>query len=323
MSLGWQTESAILPSKAKPIHVDNKSMVGLKALVLQQEQQLKLKQGSSQERTMRNLSKVSLYQGQKRQQDHEKSGHKNDNNNKSSSSTNNKNDTESDPQELAIEIRAQRALEAKARLYEEMSKGSVTVGQQSGLVDFNAKKKTRIEGNKEDDPWRRDNSGSSSHSENHYQDGRDGLERDSVKKGETSSRVLIYGYGPDQWQWNGAPSAGGQGNKEVDDHMKAYKEERQQERQYQHEIERRVEEEMNKPISSISQEARVKTQWEKTLNSSARDYLDAIHRETERGRESSGGDMAIGEKKSAREERLELLKRRREEKLIGTKPANS
>jgi hypothetical protein len=30
MSLGWQCESALLPSKAKPIHVDGKSVIDAK-----------------------------------------------------------------------------------------------------------------------------------------------------------------------------------------------------------------------------------------------------------------------------------------------------
>jgi hypothetical protein len=43
MSLGWQTESALLPSKAKPIHVDSKSMVGLKSIVFNEEERLRSK----------------------------------------------------------------------------------------------------------------------------------------------------------------------------------------------------------------------------------------------------------------------------------------
>ena len=43
MSLGWQTESALLPSTAKPIKVDNKSLVGLKSLVCDQEERLRNK----------------------------------------------------------------------------------------------------------------------------------------------------------------------------------------------------------------------------------------------------------------------------------------
>ena len=39
MSLGWQCESALLPSKAKPIHLsNNSSMVGLKAVIFANEQ---------------------------------------------------------------------------------------------------------------------------------------------------------------------------------------------------------------------------------------------------------------------------------------------
>ena len=39
MSLGWNTEAAILPKKSKPIHnVDSRTMLGLKAIVYEQEQ---------------------------------------------------------------------------------------------------------------------------------------------------------------------------------------------------------------------------------------------------------------------------------------------
>ena len=43
MSLGWQSESALLPSKATPINVDSKSMMSMKALVYNIEQKLSSK----------------------------------------------------------------------------------------------------------------------------------------------------------------------------------------------------------------------------------------------------------------------------------------
>lgn len=43
MSLGWQSESALLPSKATPINVDSKSMMGMKALVYKLEHNLSAK----------------------------------------------------------------------------------------------------------------------------------------------------------------------------------------------------------------------------------------------------------------------------------------
>ena len=43
MSLGWQSESALLPSKATPINVDSKSMMSMKALVYTIEQKLSSK----------------------------------------------------------------------------------------------------------------------------------------------------------------------------------------------------------------------------------------------------------------------------------------
>ncbi len=55
------------------------------------------------------------------------------------------------------------------------------------------------------------------------------------------------------------------------------------------------------------------------MNSSARDYLDQIHRETEKGRGAAAAGTYSGVtgdggtvKLSAKEERLELIKRKRE-----------
>ena len=355
MSLGWQTESALLPGKIKHIHVDNKSMVGLKALVLQQEQQLKMKQGQSHERSMRNLAKTPLYTGSKNKDkldpgpSNKKEGEKS-------------NDSQPpDPEDLAIEIRAQRALEAKARLYEEMSQGKIQGTGDASLVNFQAKKQKKetedlydaeygpvVNNNQSMPP-----SSSSqqppqysyygpapSSSGNSSGEGDRKDRGESATKGETSSRVLISGYGPDQWQWNNTANKGttnnnqasnekqangpNGGNKsgarvEEEDPVEVGKRERQQERVYQQEVERRVDEEMSKPITGISKEARVKTQWEKTLNSSARDYLDQIHRETEKGRGAAAAGTYSGVtgdggtvKLSAKEERLELIKRKRE-----------
>ena len=48
MSLGWQSESALLPSKATPINVDCKSMMSMKAIVYKIEQKLS-SEGASQD----------------------------------------------------------------------------------------------------------------------------------------------------------------------------------------------------------------------------------------------------------------------------------
>ena len=45
MSLGWQTESALLPKQAKSIQVDSKSILSLKSLIYEKEQQLQSKNG--------------------------------------------------------------------------------------------------------------------------------------------------------------------------------------------------------------------------------------------------------------------------------------
>jgi hypothetical protein len=79
----------------------------------------------------------------------------------------------------------------------------------------------------------------------------------------------------------------------------------------------------------VSEAARVKTQWEKTLNSSARGFLDDIHSDTARQREhsaevylghagsgrGSNNDASAGaesgQKRSAKEERLEMIRQKR------------
>jgi hypothetical protein len=79
----------------------------------------------------------------------------------------------------------------------------------------------------------------------------------------------------------------------------------------------------------VSEAARVKTQWEKTLNSSARSFLEDIHTDTNRQREhsaegflghiGSGGANSCGAstgaesglKRSAKEERLEMIRQKR------------
>ena len=42
MSLGWNTESALLPSKAKAIEVSQSSMLDLKAIIFEREEQRRL-----------------------------------------------------------------------------------------------------------------------------------------------------------------------------------------------------------------------------------------------------------------------------------------
>mmetsp|Transcript_67459 Transcript_67459/g.152663 ORF Transcript_67459/g.152663 Transcript_67459/m.152663 type:complete len:110 (+) Transcript_67459:70-399(+) len=44
MSLGWNTESALLPSKAKKIDVDSSSMLDLKAIVSEREELMRQRQ---------------------------------------------------------------------------------------------------------------------------------------------------------------------------------------------------------------------------------------------------------------------------------------
>jgi len=65
----------------------------------------------------------------------------------------------------------------------------------------------------------------------------------------------------------------------------------------------------------VSEAARVKSQWEKTLNSSARNFLEQVHDDTtvQRAAVTSQATSAEGgtQKRSLREEKLELIRLKR------------
>ncbi|RYH23715.1 hypothetical protein EON65_17485, partial [archaeon] len=120
MSLGWQTESAILPGKVRPIKVGDKSILSLKALMHEKEQQKLAKSGASS----------SSFNPKK-------------NKSKLTDTLANKNESKAKRQardeEAEAELRAQTALAAKAKLYEDIMAGKVRTA--SSLIDFRSKQK--------------------------------------------------------------------------------------------------------------------------------------------------------------------------------------
>lgn len=294
MSLGWQTESAILPSKAKPIAVDQKSLLPLKALILQQEQQRKNEKG-----TAKKIQRVPFH---KKQQEETKG-----------SSSRSK-----DGIDEGVIKRAQKALEAKAKLYEELSsKGGGGEGEAS-LVDFNRKKTHKKEDEDEDE------------------EGEDEEEEGGGFQQAVSSAPLVsFSYGPQQWQWSrgsgggrtnvGDDSGGNEGvGGEEDAVVDKWREERRRERDLQSTIEDRISAEMRQEEEEkggegiASSSAKIRSQWEKTLNSKAREFLQGIHEKVEEERQKGGaGGAGDGEdpqsrgKRSLREEKLEMIKRKR------------
>ncbi|CAN0185066.1 unnamed protein product, partial [Phaeothamnion confervicola] len=133
MSLGFLTESALLPSKAKPINVDGRSMLDLKALVFEREQQQRADgDGDDVEggvRHRRGLAARRPADGKRRKED--------------LFSRSNRGIEER--QERDSEARASKKrkvsgmMQAKAALYEKMASGAFVGEGEAVLVDFTRK----------------------------------------------------------------------------------------------------------------------------------------------------------------------------------------
>jgi hypothetical protein len=275
MSLGWQTESALLPSKAKAINVDSKSLFSLKAVIYETEQR---KTSMIKDKPKRSLQRKFSDKA---------------------------NEEEEEPKDPFVN-KAEKALEAKSKLYEEILSGRVE--GEASLVDFSSK---RLKTSGADDfP-----------EETHLY---------STVQSAPSPSVVTAEYGKQQWQW----SKGKASEKESEEVVAKWRKEEQASRKLQEEVTKRIAAEhgtmngssksnaMESGWEGVSNAARIKTQWEKTLNSSAREYINQVHEETLANR--GGGNvermedsniLAENGKKNSREERLEMIKRKREAQL--------
>lgn len=302
--MGWQTESALLPSKAKPIHVDNKSMVGLKSILLQQEQQRAIRLAQEVDSGRKHHSRQLRGFGakmddqkeetvlQKRSRQHAFSASEVlDKTNTIAKSPNTNDDTDNP---LEIESRARLALEAKAKLYdalqqqnssniiEEENCNSITVGDAT-LIDFAAKRQRHevtdnIE--KNDD-----------NSNNYYQDTSHNYNNSytdsSAKLGE--GKVI---YGAPKYQW----STGSKHNNTIDyksssdgSSRNIFQQEYQQEKQLkrlteEHILQHTADNSHSNNSNNMSQAARVKSQWEKNLSEDVKVIAAQVHLEAEASR---------------------------------------
>lgn len=145
MSLGWQSESALLPSKATPINVDSKSMMSMKALVYNIEQKLSSKVNNQEEGGYRR--KISK-------------NHMDKSNSKAYSkpeSIKEKSSSQFDEREEKFTA----SLKAKAAVYDQIigNKGnedalqnmSATSGSGPFLINFDDKRKSRNDDDDDDD----------------------------------------------------------------------------------------------------------------------------------------------------------------------------
>jgi len=257
MSLGWQTESALLPSKVKPIHVDSNSLFSLKAVIYETEQRQKLNNATKERKQLfRSKNKI---------------------NSQNTSLPSEETGTDSNVS------KAELALIAKSKIYDQILDGIVE--GDSTVVDFNLKRRRVAE---------------------------DSTPSSAVQcVTATVDTTITAEYGNQQWQW----SRGNQNNEEV---VTQWRKEEQSAKMLQEKIQQEVDDcriTTSKP--NISTAAKIKTQWEKTLNSTARGFLDKVHEETAASRGAAVVNSQItdnnSQTKSLREDRLEFIKRKRQQ----------
>lgn len=291
MSLGWQTESALLPSKAKPIHVDSKSLIQLKSLVSQQE---KLRQEDREDEDNIATKRRRIIRNHKSKQISR-------DNHFSPSSSN----APTESSEISVELRVKRSLEAKAKLYEEMlSQGlhsKTTTDTAVGLVDFDEKRRSmaQIAPQKE------------------FDEEEEEKENEVVPAPRSEEEIPVTSeYGPQQWQWSTV-------NPSQSVEQEDFSSEWRAEKEFKGLVESRINEELTlhrqneamnqRNVTSVSEAARIKTQWEKTLQSTAKVFLEEVHQKTEEERANSSHSSSSLQKRSLREEKLEMIERKRME----------
>jgi len=128
MSLGFLTESALLPSKAKKINVDSRSMLDLKAIVYEKEDQAKQTGGES------------LRKSRGRQATGGRRGDSDvfQRSNKGVHARNQRDEEELET--MSKKQRAKAALERKAALYDKLQRGEIEDPEKHGfLVNFERK----------------------------------------------------------------------------------------------------------------------------------------------------------------------------------------
>lgn len=264
MSLGWQCESALLPSKAKPINVDGKSMMGLLAVVYDQEKKFSKVSVNQSNRpgSRKSIKKQSAESG-----DLFAKKIKVDESRTASIRTSDKTDKES---------RVEISLKAKADIYDKLKEGVAIDGSQAFLVSFDnnpivcAKdvisetiKKDRITGQKRMEV--------------------------GILPNEISKRAKTAFH--DNYEWSNGEAVSFEPLLEDNRRMQDF-------------VEGCIESEVK-----MSQHARVRSQWEKTLKGDVKTYLEEVHAATEKDRlENTDGNDS---KRSSKDDRRELLRLKR------------
>lgn len=346
MSLGWQTESALLPSKAKPINVDAKSLLNLKAVVYDQEKALNTTKSS---KYVKNSLKEDISFNKKIRDPFQKSN--------AGIEDRIAKDKRLESSQRKTDSMIEASLRAKAKLYDQIANGQISKSTGNAfLINFDEKQKMTSKrsftsmqtpsGDEADDhskklktievsssSIRKDvHSSGDSLSGDEFIDIIDdfGRSRSVSKSSEEYTNYLVQmeamkykkslvanmsSYcesrdsgneekGNNQWAWSTGHDRSDAGD---------WIEETIRERGAKALVEDRIERETSLNLSSG---AKVKTMWEKTLNSSARDYIEEIHNKTEIERKNQiqntdGGDIV---KADEAEDRKAMLRRKLEEK---------
>jgi hypothetical protein len=325
MSLGWQTESALLPSKAKPIAVDGKSLLSLKAVVFDQEKKVTSSRSNQDEKYLKHRSSNSS-----------KAKDPMLGSNKGIETRQNK-DAQLRLKEEKSESVVEASLKAKAKLYDEIASRKTLANSTSSsfLVNFQEKEHIRLvdevtetnhrshDASNENEEMveivdsfgrsRRVSKRSAEYSE-YY------LDRSAKKyKSSLMSQASHAAYETassnsssattGQWAWST-----GHDRKDAGEWI----DEAVRERGLKALIEDRVNHEVNESLG-MSKGARVKTMWEKTLDSSAREYIDEIHNQVQSHRnqqhdstEKSSCKLDPISEMSEADKRRELIRRKLE-----------
>lgn len=273
MSLGWQCESALLPSKAKPINVDGKSMLGLLAVVAGEEKKISKALVNAVERPgSRRLNRQP---------------EKNDLFLKKSILPEEYTHSNKSSDKLAKESKVAAALKAKAEIYDKLKEGVKIEGSQTFLVSFD----------NNDGDQRRTAQLPKAPTDVHTEI----IDNDNFRLGRKRD---YYGTFPnedntkymrtiedDKYEWsNGIPGS--------------YDPLLEDNRRVQDFVEECIENEVK-----VSQHSRVRSQWEKTLKGDVKTFLEEVHVATEKDRlgHTGGGDL----KRNSKDERRELLRLKR------------
>lgn len=285
MSLGWQTESALLPSKAKPIQVDNKSMVGLKSILLQKEQERALRLSHDPDGHQRNSSRQLRGFSEKISQGNEnfQSKKRSYTQMKDVPSASSVTADDGDDSESIRDDKIRIALEAKVKIYEKLQNQAEDINSNDPiskvtLIDFQSQKQQ-----KETLPSDYQSlSSQHAHSDASVEDIRNELIKQKDKVGFGEGKVVL---GAPQYHWStGHTGTESTNSAPTSDTYAGTILSYGREKQVEKEIKRAIEEELTHrqgQVAMMSQAARVKSQWEKTLSNEAKELADRVHIETE------------------------------------------